>query len=81
MPCDAFPANTWVHLVWQFERAGNQVHYISLQVGDQTYNVDTYYNNQTDWTVEEIDTAFQMDLQQPPISYNVWLDQVNLTAW
>ena len=50
-------------------------------MGDQTYNVDTYYNNQTDWTLEEIDAAFQMDLQQPPISYNVWLDQVNLTAW
>ena len=81
VPCNTFPANTWIHLIWQFERVGNQVHYISLQVGDQTYNVDTYYNNQTDWTLEEIDTAFQMDLQQPPISYNVWLDQVNLTAW
>jgi hypothetical protein len=32
-------------------------------------------------TLEEIDAAFQMDLRQPPISYNVWLDQVNLTAW
>ena len=81
VPCNAFPANTWIHLIWQFERVGNQVHYISLQVGDKTYNVDTYYNNQADWTLEEIDAAFQMDLQQPPISYNVWLDQVNLTAW
>jgi len=81
VPCNRFPANTWVHLVWQFERVGNQVHYISLQVGDQTYNVDTYYNNQVDWTLEEIDVAFQMDLEQPPIPYNVWLDEVNLTAW
>lgn len=81
VPCNTFPANTWIHLVWQFERVGNKVQYISLQVGDQTYNVDTYYNNQIDWTLEEIDTAFQMDLPQPPISYNVWLDQVNLTAW
>jgi len=81
VPCNTFPANTWIHLIWQFERVGNQVHYISLQVGDQTYNVDTYYNNQVDWTLEEIDTAFQMDLQQPPIPYNVWLDEVNLTAW
>ena len=81
VPCNTFPANTWIHLIWQLERVGNQVHYISLQVGDQTYNVDTYYNNQVDWTLEEIDTAFQMDLQQPPIPYNVWLDEVNLTAW
>lgn len=79
-PCTPFPANTWIHLVWNVERVGNQVHYISLTVGDQTYNVDTYYPNQPDWTLEEIDVAFQMDgnfAQQP---YNVWLDTVNLTA-
>lgn len=80
-PCTPFPANTWMHLVWNVERVGNQVHYISLTVGDQTYNVDTYYPNQPDWTLEEIDVAFQMDgnfAQQP---YNVWLDEVNLTAY
>ena len=79
-PCTPFPANTWIHLVWNVERVGNQVHYISLTVGDQIYNVDTYYPNQPDWTLEEIDVAFQMDgnfAQQP---YNVWLDKVNLTA-
>ena len=81
VPCNTFPANTWIYLIWQFERVGHQVHYISLQVDIQTYQVNTYYNNQTDWTLEEIDVAFQMDLQQPPIAYNVWLDQVNLTAW
>lgn len=81
VPCNPFPANTWVHLVWQFERVNNQVHYISLQIGDQTYQVDTYYNNQPDWTLEEIDNAFQLDLAQPPVPYHVWLDKVNLTAW
>lgn len=81
VPCNPFPSNQWIHLVWNFERVGEQVHYISLQVGDQTYNVDTYYNDQPGWTLEEIDTAFQMDLAEPPVAYNVWLDQVNLTAW
>jgi len=52
-----------------------------LQVQDQTYNVDTYYNNRMDWPLEEIDNSFQMDLQQSPIPYNVWLDEVNVTAW
>ena len=46
--CKPFPAYTWIHLVWNIERVGNQVHYISLAVGDQTYNVDTYYPNQPD---------------------------------
>src|SRR5579871_1456326 len=78
--CKPFPANTWIHLIWNVERVGNQVHYISLTVGDQTYNVDTYFNNQTDWTLEEIDVAFQMDGNYREEPYNVWLDEVNLTA-
>src|SRR5215831_15797438 len=78
--CKPFPANTWIHLVWNVERFGNQVHYISLVVGDQTYNVDTYFNNQTDWTLEEIDVAFQMDGNYREEPYNVWLDKVTLTA-
>jgi hypothetical protein len=78
--CKPFPANTWIHLVWNVERVGNQVHYISLTVGDQTYNVDTYYPNQPDWTLEEIDVAFQMDGNYKQEPYNVWLDKVQLTA-
>jgi hypothetical protein len=79
--CTPFPANTWIHLVWSVERVGDQVHYISLTVGDQTYNVDTYYPNQPDWTLEEIDVAFQMDGNYEQQPYNVWLDEVNLTAY
>jgi hypothetical protein len=80
-PCTYFPSNQWIHLVWQLERVGNQVHYVSLQVGDQTYPVDTYYPNQPDWTLEEIDVAFQMDGNYEQEPYNVWLDEVNLTAY
>lgn len=81
IPCNPFPANTWTHLVWNVERVGNQVHYISLTIGDQTYNVDTYYDNQQNWTLEEIDVAFQMDVNEQAQSYDVWLDQVKLTAY
>jgi len=78
--CNPFPANRWIHLVWNVERVGDQVHYISLTVGDQTYNIDTYYSNQPDWTLEEIDVAFQMDGNYKQEPYNVWLDKVQLTA-
>ena len=67
--------------MWNVERVGNQVHYISLTIGDQVLNVDTYYPNQPDWTLEEIDVAFQMDLDSAGTPYNVWLDQVQLTAY
>jgi hypothetical protein len=80
-PCTPFPANTWIHLVWNLERVGDQVHYISLTVGDQVYNVDTYYPNQPDWTLEEIDVAFQMDGDYAQQPYNVWLDEMKLTAY
>jgi hypothetical protein len=79
--CKPFPANTWIHLVWNVERVGNQVHYISLTVGDQVFNVDTYYPNQPNWTLEEIDIAFQMDGNYAQQPYDVWLDEVKLTAY
>ena len=80
VPCDHFPSNTWIHLVWNLERVGNQVHYISLTVADKTYAVDVYYTAQPNWFQEEIDIAFQMDGNYAQQPYSVWLDEVNLLA-
>lgn len=79
-PCTHFPSNTWIHLIWTLERVGNQVHYITLQVNDQTYDIDTYYTAQSNWYADEIDIAFQMDGNYEQQPYNVWLDNVTLTA-
>jgi hypothetical protein len=81
IPCNHFPSNTWIHLVWTFERVGNQVHYMTLSVADQTYDVDTYYTAQPNWTQEEIDIAFQMDGNYAQQPYTVWLDRVNLFSY
>jgi hypothetical protein len=43
----------------ELERVGDQVHYLSVSVADQTYTVDTYYTAQPNWYQEEIDVAFQ----------------------
>lgn len=80
VPCNHFPSKTWIHLIWTLERVGNQVHYISVSVADQTYDVDTYYTAQPNWYQEEIDIAFQMDGNYAQQPYNVWLDEVNLLA-
>jgi hypothetical protein len=80
IPCNHFLSQTWIHLIWTFERVGNQVHYISLNVADQSYNVDTYYTAQPNWFQEEIDIAFQMDGNWEQQPYTVWLDEVNLLA-
>jgi hypothetical protein len=68
------------HLIWQFERAGNQVHYISVSVNDQTYPVDLYKSYEPNSTMEDIGVAFQMDGDYAQQPYNVWLDKVTLTA-
>jgi len=80
IPCNHFPSNTWIHLVWNLERVGNQVHYISVSVAGQEYPVDVYYTAQPNWYQEEIDIAFQMDGNYKQEPYDVWLDEVNLFA-
>jgi hypothetical protein len=81
VPCKHFPSRTWIHLVWRLERVGNQVHYITLNVADQNYTVDTYYTAQPNWYQEEIDIAFQLDGNYKQQPYNVWLDKVTLNAY
>jgi hypothetical protein len=78
VPCNHFPSNTWIHLIWTLERVGDQVHYISVSVADQVYDVDVFYTAQPNWFQEEIDIAFQMDGNYKQQPYNVWLDEVNL---
>ena len=80
VPCNPFPANTWNHLTWQFARVGNQVHYISVTVNGQNYAVDLYKSYAPSWPMENITVAFQMDGDYAQQPYNVWLDNVTLTA-
>lgn len=80
VPCNHFPSATWIHLIWTLERVGDQVHYISVSVADQSYTVDTYYTAQPNWYEEGINIAFQLDGNYEQQAYNVWLDEVNLTA-
>ncbi len=55
--------------------------YNSLTINGIVYPVNTSYPYQQGWTLEEIDNAFQMDLDSNGDAYNVWLDKVNLTAY
>jgi hypothetical protein len=79
-PCPPVTSKEWHHLEWQFERINNQVHYISVSVDSNTYPVNVYLNPQSNWDQEDIDIAFQMDGDYKQTPYNVWLDNVTLTA-
>jgi hypothetical protein len=49
-----------------------------VSVNGVTSTVDQFFQPQTNWTLEDINVAFQMDgdFEQDP--YNVWLDEVTL---
>jgi hypothetical protein len=79
--CAPFSANTWHHLVWQFERVNGQVHYIAVTVDGQTSNADIYMGPQANVNGDEIDVAFQLDGDDKQDQYDVWLDQVTLSQW
>ncbi len=83
IPCLAtdFQANSWNHLIWDVQQNGNQVQYNTLTLNGVVHQVNTIYPNEQNWTLEEIDTAFQMDLDAVGTPYHVWLDEVNLTAY
>jgi hypothetical protein len=76
-----FQPNTWNHITWDVQQSGNNVQYNTLTVNGTAYQVNTTYPFQQDWTLEEIDTAFQMDLDSMGTPFNVWLDKVSLTAY
>jgi hypothetical protein len=82
VPCTSsqFPANTSNHITWDVQQAGANVQYNTLTINGTVYQVNMTYPNQQNWTLEEIDTAFQMDLDEPGTPYHIWLDKVTLTA-
>lgn len=78
--CQVFPANTWVHVVWQVYRTGNDVHYTSVAVNGKKFKVNIQLGRQPLWTGSDIDVAVELDGDAQQDSYNVWVDKVNLSA-
>ncbi len=81
VPCAPFAANQWQHIIWTFERVGQQVHYISLSVNGNVYPLNIYLPAQQNWSMGQINAAFQMDGNATQEPYNVWLDKVSLTVY
>lgn len=81
VPCKPFAANKWNHIVWNFERVGTKVHYISLQLNGATIPFNAYWNYQANYGLSDINVAFQMDGDYQQDDYHVWLDKMTVTAW
>ena len=78
--CVAPKPYVWNHLTWEFQRVNGQVRFVSL-----TYNGQKHYINQTyaprTGGSDQLNVAFQMDMNNSATAYQVWLDKVSLTVW
>jgi hypothetical protein len=74
-------ANAWNHLTWEFERIGNQTHFIAVTLNGYRQVVDKYYYSRPVGNAREINVAFQMDGNEHEENYQAWLDKVTLYYW
>jgi len=74
-------ANTWNHLVWEFERdsMGNVIFTaVTLNGSRQTVNLSMPHVADSQ---SGLDVAFQVDADLNATLYSVWLDKISLTFW
>ena len=72
--------NAWNHLTWQFERVGNQTHFISVTLNGTQQTIDKYFNARN-VNAQEINVAFQLDGDEHQDALQAWLDKVTLYYW
>ena len=77
--CNVPTAYTWHHLTWEFERVNGQTHFVAVTLDGVKSYVNQYHTPQPIGSVQELNTAFQMDAYA--WQYSVWLDKVSLTYW
>lgn len=74
-------AKSWNHLTWEFERIGNQTHFIAVTLNGYRQTVNKYYYSKPVGNAREINVAFQMDGNEHQDNYQTWLDKVSLYYW
>jgi hypothetical protein len=80
VPCPRVAAKQWHHLVWHFERVGNQAHFIGVTLDDTYTVVDKYFDPQK-YGGEGISVAVQLDGNAKQAPYKLWVDKMNLIRW
>lgn len=79
--CAEPSANTWVHLVWEFERQpGGDVMFTAVTMDGVRQMVNMSMPHTPDPN-SGVAIAYQSDSNFKGMPYSVWLDKVNLTFW
>jgi hypothetical protein len=81
IPCYKPEAYKWHHLVFEFERTGdNKTRFVSVTLNGKKSYINKYYNARGGG-YSELNVAFQMDGNYQQKDYKVWLDKVHMTWW
>ncbi len=79
--CATPAANTWTHVVWEFERQpGGSVIFTAVTMNGQRGVVNLSMPHTGD-SNSGVDIAYQSDANLTGTPYSVWLDKVSLTYW
>jgi predicted porin len=79
--CKPFAANTWHHIIWAVIRTGNLVHYVSVEIDGVSHSVNLQLGEQPHWTGADIDVSVQLDGDYNQDPYDLWIDEMKLTAF
>ena len=82
IPCHKFKPGVWTRVIWYMKRTwDNKMHYVSLTVGDTTYQVNSYQpTNMSTWN-STLGVQFQQDMNKYAVDYSIWVDKVKLSMW
>ncbi|HEY6348930.1 MAG TPA: Ig-like domain-containing protein [Candidatus Angelobacter sp.] len=80
IPCTAPAAFKWHHLTWELRRTATQTVFVALTIDGVKHYVNRAYNAKAERS-QEVNVAFQMDMDSSATSYSTWLDNVKLTYW
>ena len=79
--CAPPAANTWNHLIWEFERdsSGNVI-FTAVTLNGNRSAVNMTMQHSSDNT-SGLDVSFQPDADISATPYSVWLDKISVTYW
>ena len=70
----------WNHLTWEFQRSGWKGKFVSVTFNGQKHYVNKSYSPRAGGS-EQLNVAFQMDMNNSATPYQVWLNKVSLSVW
>jgi hypothetical protein len=79
--CTRPPADSWQHVVFEYQRSDGMAVFVSITVNGETHYVNLKFSPQSLKSSASVGIHFQLDGDSSQQSYNVWADRMTLTYW